>query len=252
MGERETYPKNPTFECIAASHRREALHALLKWGSPLTTNQLATYLTATDLETTSFDDSETEPVKTELEHVSLPALERTDLVDWNRNEGSVKTTTHPALGDPRFAQLLELRVEGLDDVLAALAHEFRRVCLTVLEAETESLSLTDQVREIRRRTPGTTGPDAREVTSIRSSLHHVHLPRLDGAGLVEYDPETGHATYSGSPALEEVFAVIYERDGPPEKLSGFFDGLTDSYRRARPEASTELEWPHFWRTPHNG
>lgn len=253
MTKRDTSPQNPTFECIASRERREILSALLTWGAVLTEEQLAAYLAATTQGTPPPDSTATETVQAELTHVHLPALEAAGLVTWKREDGTVRTTNRLAFEDPRFERLLELQTDGLDGVLSALAHEYRRIVLTVLEGEEPSMSRAELAREILRRAPEATDPDPATVEEVTTSLHHVHLPTLDDMDLLEYDSATGHATYTGHPALEEVITIIYETDrSAVEKLGGFLEGLSDSYGRASRGTSDQLEWPHFWREPHHG
>lgn len=52
------------------------------------------------------------------------------------------------------------------------------------------------------------GPGSNEAvahTDVRAGLHHVHLPTLEAAGVVEYDPVDGLAAFAGlSPWGERV------------------------------------------------
>lgn len=252
MTERGAYPKNPTFECIASRHRRESLLALNRWGPTVSTKQLAGYLAATAQGTSAPSATETEAIQTELTHVHLPALEAADLVSWERENGIVQTTTHPALGDPRFQQLLEIKADDLDAILSALSHEYRRIVLTVLEAE-RMKSRTELAEEIRDRTPETARPDLPPTEAITLSLHHAHLPKLDEIDVIERNPATGEVSYVDHPVLERVFTIIFERDDSAvDKLNGFLDGLANSYREASQRADSQVEWPHFWGEPYNG
>lgn len=219
----------------------------------LTEEQLTNYVAATAKGTPDPDTTLIETVNRELTHVHLPALEAAGFITWQQTEGIVDTTTHPALDDPRFERLLKTTTEGIDEVFSVLSHEYRRVALTVLKAEQGPLSRSVLGQEIRRRAPETTGADISSAEKITISLHHGHLPVLDEKGFIEYDPETGQATYAGRPLLEDVFTIIQGRDeSVAEKLDGFVEGLADSYQHASRETNTPLEWPHFWRGPYHG
>lgn len=252
MTGRVSYPQNPTFRCIASRHRRKCLLALNKWGPTFSVNRLAAYLAAEAQGTPSPSATEIGTMETTLVHVHLPALEAAHLISWERDEGIVQTTAHPALDDPRFTQLLALEADELDAILLTLSHEYRRIVLTVLEAE-RMASRTALAEEIRRRSPEPTHRDSPSVETICLSLHHAHLPMLDEIGTVEFTPTTGQATYVGHPVLETVFAIIFGRDDSAvDKLDGFLDGLAASYREASRETNCRVEWPHFWRDPSNG
>lgn len=45
--------------------------------------------------------------------------------------------------------------------------------------------------------------DASNQTYLHSSLHHTHLPKLDDAEVVEYDPSDGTVQYRGDPLIEQ-------------------------------------------------
>lgn len=77
----------------------------------------------------------------------------------------------------------ERRIDLLD-VLTVLAHPRRLRVLAVLEAAPAPLSLGELGRRVARaETDGESADDA----EVRISLAHVHLPKLDDAGIVRYD-----------------------------------------------------------------
>lgn len=249
---RGSYPHNPTFKCIASRPRRAILLALRTWGFSSTEQRLAAYLGAPRVWAPRFETTETETVRAELRYIHLPALEEADLVTWRQKTEHVEPTAHPAFDDPRFKQLLDLQTDGLDEVLSALAHDYRRIILTVLEGEAASMSRSELGRELRRRVPAPAEHAVPAVETVTTTLHHVHLPKLDDLGLIDFDPERGRTTYVGHPALDEVFTIIYGRDeSTTEKLDGFLDGLADAYQQASDGTNTMREWPHFWRVPCN-
>lgn len=253
MQGRGSYPKNPTFRCIAAPHRRGVLLALLTWGPSLSEQRLASYLEATSRGAPSPDTQSIEAIQQGLTHIHLPMLEAAGHVTWDRSRGIVETTTHPALDDPRFARLLGIQTEALNEVFSALSHDYRRIGLTVLEDEQEPMSLAELARDIQRRVPETTRSHEFETPPLIDALHHAHLPKLDAMGFVEYAREEGQARWVGHPVLRDVFTIIHEpADSTTNKMEGFLDGLADSYRRANREMSDQLEWPHNWRHPHHG
>lgn len=77
----------------------------------------------------------------------------------------------------------------------ALADERRRVVLDCLAGADAPMAVEDLARQVaaRRRwgeePAGRSDPPADAVHRVHVSLHHAHLPKLDDAGLVEYDPD---------------------------------------------------------------
>lgn len=48
--------------------------------------------------------------------------------------------------------------------------------------------------------------------AVLAALHHRHLPRMEDAGLVEYEGEGGAVRYLGDPLVEECLARAAARD----------------------------------------
>lgn len=94
--------------------------------------------------------------------------------------------------------------EVADAVFDTLADESRRLILYYLR-DRLSAGLDELATVVsgwrRARTPGigVVTPDDRE--EVRIELHHVHLPRLDDAGFLDYDPETKDATVATTPGF---------------------------------------------------
>ncbi|MHB9288908.1 hypothetical protein ACKVMT_17910 [Halobacteriales archaeon Cl-PHB] len=64
-----------------------------------------------------------------------------------------------------------------------LANERRRVTLAVLADRETSLSLEALAAAVASR-------EDEEHDRVATSLHHVHLPKLTAAGVLEYDPRS--------------------------------------------------------------
>lgn len=255
-GDRELVgSRNPVFEGIAAPRRREILGVLLDSDRPVTEQELATHLATSSRRPSRTDLSPTEvqAIRSDVGGLHLPKLEEAGLVDWNRDEATVETSTHPALDDPRLELLLDAEGDGLDEVLSRLANERQRILLTVLRGERGPMSEEELGLELVRRERGATDPDSRAVDVATASLSYAHLPKLADVDLVDYDPEAGRVTYRAHPTLEEVFTVIYEPETClVDTYDGFLSGLEAAYRRLGRTANEEAEWPHFWRDPHHG
>ncbi|MCU4802716.1 winged helix-turn-helix domain-containing protein [Halobacteria archaeon HArc-gm2] len=243
--------RHPIFAAIESSVRREILHLLLLKGTPVTERHFTIHLTATEPNPTrEGEPADRRSISTSLVHTHLPVLEEAGLITWDRDTSMVETTSHLAYDDPRFHLLLEAEADDLDTALSNLSTDHRRVLLTFLwDAET-SITRTDLARELLRsdETAFEPGPDT--VTDALVPLYHVHLPALADAGLVEYDRETGRATYTGHPAVEEVFAILYRFEDPlVDSYDGFFQGLKTALPDLKRGTGTGAEWPHAWRNP---
>ncbi|WP_225335237.1 DUF7344 domain-containing protein [Halomicrobium urmianum] len=183
------------FDCLTDGRRRGALTVLLDEVGVTSERALARRLAAAERDTTpqSVDDDAITTVRTSLRHVHLPKLDDAGLVDWDADDGTVAATDHPLLSDPQFRSIVETDVDGWDDVVAGLADQRRRDALVVLASE-EELS-RDRLAEVLA---------ARDQDDLALQLHHVHLPKLDDAGLIDYDPDEGTAVYRGHPELPAV------------------------------------------------
>lgn len=94
-----------------------------------------------------------------------------------------------------------------------LAERDRRIVLYYLRKH-ESASLETLADLVAGWTEAGPGPD-RSVAhdDVRIGLHHVHLPTLDAAGLVDYDPDEGRVAFGGlSPIGETVLDAALAAD----------------------------------------
>lgn len=79
----------------------------------------------------------------------------------------------------------------LDTLLDLCGDQHRRIVLATLATEQRPLTIRDLTMTILEHNHQTTVAEASEeaVTRILSSLHHVHVPKLECVGVVDYDPE---------------------------------------------------------------
>lgn len=94
-----------------------------------------------------------------------------------------------------------------DDVLRALTDERRQIALEYLRESDGPVELEDIAARVADRVD-------RDERVLRTDLHHVHLPVLDAAGLVEYDA-AGHVASLGdwTPGSDRLYAILAERSG---------------------------------------
>jgi len=246
--------RHPVFEAISTSARRELLRLLLVRDEPVTEEHFVAHLAATDqYPTPEGAVADRQSIHTDLIHSHLPVLADAGLITWNRDATTVETAPHPAFDDHRFRPLLEAEANDLDTALSNLAIEQRRALLTILRDAQASITQSDLARELLRSDETDFEPDRNLVDDVLVSLHHVHLPALADAGFIEFDRETERATYTGHPAVEEVFTIIYEPNTYlADSYDGFFEGMKAGIDKLKQEKGTEAEWPDAWRNPHHG
>lgn len=88
-----------------------------------------------------------------------------------------------SLSDPPERNLREW-ARDVDTVFDLLAHSCRRHVLTTLLEAGEPCDIDELVDAVVARDPSLTAADSKQ---IRVSLHHVHLPKLAAADVVEYE-----------------------------------------------------------------
>lgn len=86
------------------------------------------------------------------------------------------------------------RLEHAPDTLEA-GHS-RSILTYFRESPAETATLKDLSAYVAARQ---NDADARSRETIRISLHHVDLPKLDATGVLEYDPRSTTARYWGQP-----------------------------------------------------
>lgn len=98
----------------------------------------------------------------------------------------------------------------LDTVFRTMSHTVRRRILTALL--TDNLRWKDEFESPEFR-PADTEPE-----SVRIDLHHVHLPKLDDAGFIDWDPEMGQVTRGT--IFEEIRPLLELMDDRRSELPG--------------------------------
>ena len=105
-------------------------------------------------------------------------------MDYN---GSDKTREN---GEPQSEEIT-IPVEGtsVDGILELISHQRRRAILDLLLTHDRPLTITDLRNEVVEKEQGTviTKIPSEQVKQAHISLHHVHIPKLEEKGVVNYD-----------------------------------------------------------------
>lgn len=175
-------------EILTSDRRRRALAVLRDHSGRVSVAALSADLAADA-------GSDSQRVRFELRHTHLPKLAAAGLVSWDDEAGTVRTVARPPGADRRLERLLEA-ADRHPDVIGAVADEQRRRVLAALDDGADSLD--DLAREAAAADAGRdSSPGA--VEDLRIRLHHVHLPALEAAGLVDYDADDNAVSYLGLP-----------------------------------------------------
>lgn len=86
--------------------------------------------------------------------------------------------------------------EALDESLTALSHPLRRHVIAFLAREGPTESEAYEPEDFLG-----TGDERRRI-----ELYHRHLPMLDDAGIVDWEPEAGRVTRG--PRFEDVLTIV--------------------------------------------
>ncbi|WP_123536239.1 DUF7344 domain-containing protein [Halosimplex salinum] len=201
MGETPTARlSSQSIDVLTDARRRDVLASLANVSGSVTERELATELAAAERNTTaaSVSSEEVRAIRSELYHAHLPALEDAGLVSWEQTDETVAPTDHPLFDDARFDSLV--RADGDWDGVSSCLTGDRRAVLAVLESSSGRVERDALARElVAREASGAPSTEAVDTTEVR--LHHVHLPKLDEAGLVDYDVDDGTVAYRGEAAL---------------------------------------------------
>lgn len=194
-------PLTPILERL--TDRRRAILACLLDDAPLRVPTLAERLAADDAAASAPDPEAVDRVAANLHHVHLPALEAVGLIDRDRAAGTVAPSDHLLYDDPDFRSFLAAD-DGLDDLVECLADDCRRAVLKVLDEREEPITRDDLAR-------AAAPPLSARAEELRVDLHHVHLPKLDAMGLLEYDASTAIVEPAGAGTTVELLERLTGR-----------------------------------------
>ncbi|MFC6718879.1 hypothetical protein ACFQGT_14650 [Natrialbaceae archaeon GCM10025810] len=103
---------------------------------------------------------------------------------------------------------------SLDVVFDLLANRRRRYALYYLYDRPDGVSSLDDLVDGVLTYEVIEGDVEDHRTTVRTSLQHVHLPKLEDAGIVEYDPRSETVRYWTQPSLEEWLEHAHHKERP--------------------------------------
>lgn len=94
--------------------------------------------------------------------------------------------------------------EAVDQLLGTLQHGLRREVLHYFEncADSPTTTFDELAIHVDGRVPDT------RRKQLRIQLRHIHLPRLDADGWLDYDPRRGDITYHGDESARSLLAEV--------------------------------------------
>lgn len=178
------------------SRRRRLLDHLRGRSDPVSEGELAARIAAGDREPSEeVPDDEVRAVHVALRHVDLPRVSDAGLVSWDESTGTLEPVEDPDLSETEVRQLF---ADGWDDAAAVSRYERRRAAIAVLRETSGDVQVNDVAAEVAaHETEDEVAPSASDVDEVGVALHHRHLPKLQEANLVEYDPVEGTVAYTG-------------------------------------------------------
>lgn len=97
-----------------------------------------------------------------------------------------------------------------DELFELLANERRRIVVAYLLGRDGPVAVEEVVDHVVAEIESSVGRAERDPrVSVGVSLHHVHLPKLDDAGAIEYDPQ--RQLVRGTGALQAFEPYLVER-----------------------------------------
>lgn len=115
----------------------------------------------------------------------------------------------------------------LDATFEALANRRCRVALRQLAESDDALVVGDLADRLAEELD-----DAASEDRLRTALHHTHLPKLDDAGVVEYDPDRGLVRFRGDSRFEAMGPTIESVESADLPIStDALLGLLANFRR---------------------
>lgn len=193
---------------LANDRRRRILGHLYQSDHGIHIEDLARALAAEAVESSdSTSDGSEQRVPLELYHEDLPELDAAGLIE--HTDQRVTIAREDVFDHPGVRPFIQDPDQVTDDevaVLSTLADARRRTAYSALADCGDTLERSDLARRIADRED-----EDVSVGDVTLSLHHVHLPALEEAGIADYDPDAGTATAREQSVLDDALLDGVER-----------------------------------------
>lgn len=127
---------------------------------------------------------------------------------WENEGGGISEEAEDLAAITRLSDATEYH-DRIFDVLSVARRRYLIYYLFTLD--TEIVEFEAAVNAVYKYEAAGTGSDDTPRKNVRINLHHTHVPRLEEAGILDYDRRQGTIRFRGDPVLEEwVEHVRYE------------------------------------------
>ena len=210
MNSRETVQASTAierYEVLASPEARHLVRLLADQPAPLTPAALAVVraVEAHDGDPADVSEATIRRHRIDLVHRDLPRAADSGLVEF---DGDAVTVTDEAVAAVAALTAAIPESERGTDLLDVLTDDRRRRVIAVLaRAPHETVTLTGLAVTVTTVEEDTAlaDLDRGRLAAVRSTLHHVHLPKLADAGLLEYDPERRTVTDVGTDTIDATW-----------------------------------------------
>lgn len=196
-------------EC-ASPERRIVLETLSETG-PIALESLAEHLVARrrGIPIAEVPDDAHERAVVGLYHTHLQRLSDAGFVEHDGDGEEATVALASAVDADRVRELIETGEGNWTALDVLLSADRRRHVVSLLTTAERTLPLDELAEAVAVLERGDVDePGADDLDSVRISLHHVHLPRLDDAGVVDYDPDERTVEIASLPEVyRDVVAV---------------------------------------------
>lgn len=104
-----------------------------------------------------------------------------------------------------------VELDSRDRLLTVLSTDCVRDVVQYFQASPEDVAELDELAEIVA--TRTDDPGFRDSERVAGYLHHVTLPKLATAGIVDYDQRQHTVRYRGQPMVEKYSTMITQTNG---------------------------------------
>ncbi|MFP9191063.1 winged helix-turn-helix domain-containing protein [Natronosalvus vescus] len=101
---------------------------------------------------------------------------------------------------------------SLDLVFELLADRRRRKALYYLHNLPNGVATVEEIAEYILTHDSILSESSEGRHQLMTALHHIHLPKLEEAGVIEHDPRSQTVRYWTQPSLEEWLEHAYHKE----------------------------------------